>query len=39
MLASIYQALGINPRATLTDRQNRLMQIVEQGEPIRELFA
>jgi hypothetical protein len=39
LLASIYQALGINPRATVTDRQNRPIQVVEQGEPIRELFA
>lgn len=37
--ASIYQALGINPRATVTDRQNRPIQIIEHGEPIRELFA
>lgn len=39
LLASIYQVLGIDPHATVIDRQNRPIRIVEQGEPIRELFG
>ena len=39
LLASIYKVLGIDHHATVTDRQNRPTRIVEQGEPIRELFA
>jgi uncharacterized protein (DUF1501 family) len=39
LLASIYKTLDIDPQATVIDRQNRPVPIVEQGEPIRELFG
>ena len=39
LLASIYKVIGIDPHSTITDRQNRPIRIVEQGEPIRELFV
>ena len=39
LLASIYQGLGINPHTMVTDRQNRPMRVVQQGEPIAELFG
>ena len=38
LLASIYQAIGVKPHANVTDRQNRPVRIVAEGEPIRELF-
>ena len=38
LLATIYQALGIDPATTVTDRQSRPIRIVDQGQPIRELF-
>jgi hypothetical protein len=39
LLASIYKVLNVDPQATVIDRQNRPIPIVEQGEPIRELFG
>jgi hypothetical protein len=38
LLATIYHALGIDPATTVTDRQNRPIRIVDQGQPIRELY-
>ena len=39
LLASIYQLLGLNPHAMVTDRQDRPVRVIQQGEPIRELFG
>jgi len=39
LLASIYELLGIDYQSTVLDRQNRPVPIIQQGEPIRELFA
>lgn len=39
LLASIYRVLGINPQATITDRQNRPVRLVEVGKPIAKLFG
>lgn len=39
LLASIYKVLGIDPQATVADRQNRPIPLLKEGEPIRELFA
>jgi hypothetical protein len=39
LLASIYQVLGIDPEATIRDRQNRPIPILESGKPIAELFG
>lgn len=38
LLATIYQVLGIDPQATLPDRQKRPIPIAPGGQPIRELF-
>lgn len=38
LLATIYRVLGIDPGASLPDRQNRPVRLVDHGEPIRELF-
>jgi hypothetical protein len=38
MLATIYHVLGIDHTDSLPDRQNRPVRLVDQGEPIRELF-
>ncbi|MCY2967779.1 MAG: DUF1501 domain-containing protein [Planctomycetota bacterium] len=38
LLASVYHVLGIDSHATVPDRQNRPVPLVESGEPIRELF-
>ncbi|WP_254510349.1 DUF1501 domain-containing protein [Anatilimnocola floriformis] len=38
LLASIYQTIGIDPRATVPDLQGRPIPILPTGEPIRELF-
>jgi hypothetical protein len=38
LLASIYHPLGVHHEATLTDRDNRPMPILPEGEPIGELF-
>ncbi|MGE3408864.1 MAG: DUF1501 domain-containing protein [Pirellulales bacterium] len=38
MLASVYRVLGIDHDQFLTDRQNRPIRLVEQGQPIGELF-
>ena len=37
LLATMYHAIGIDPRATVIDRQNRPIPILPEGEPIREL--
>jgi len=37
LLATMYHAIGIDPRATVIDRQNRPIPILSDGEPIREL--
>ena len=37
LLATIYHAMGIDHRQTITDRQNRPIPILPDGEPIREL--
>jgi hypothetical protein len=39
LLASVYRVLGIDSHSMLPDRQNRPVRVVEQGEPIAELFA
>ena len=39
LLASIYHVLGIDPHATIPDRQNRQVPLIQQGDPIRELFS
>lgn len=38
LLASIYRIMGVDSDAMVTDRSGRPIPIVEQGEPIRELF-
>jgi hypothetical protein len=38
LLATIYHALGLDPTATLPDRQNRPIRLVDEGQPIAELF-
>jgi hypothetical protein len=38
LLATIYHALGIDPGTIIVDRQKRPIRIVDQGQPIRELF-
>jgi len=38
VLATIYQFLGIDPAATLPDREGRPVRLVDTGKPIRELF-
>jgi hypothetical protein len=38
LLATIYQALGIDPAGTVNDRQQRPVRLVPEGTPIRELF-
>jgi len=38
LLATIYHSLEIDPSTTRTDRQSRPIRIVDQGQPIRELF-
>lgn len=37
LLATMYHAIGIDHRATVTDRQDRPVPILSEGEPIREL--
>lgn len=37
LLATMYHAIGIDRSATVTDRQNRPIPILPDGEPIREL--
>lgn len=37
LLATMYHAIGIEPSAMVTDRQNRPIPILPEGEPIREL--
>ncbi len=39
LLATIYRHLGIPSQATVTDRSQRPIPIVQQGKPIRELFG
>jgi hypothetical protein len=39
LLASIYQTLGINHEQTVPDLQNRPIRLVDEGQPIAELFA
>lgn len=39
LLATIYHALGVNHNLTLSDRQNRPIPILADGEPIRELCS
>lgn len=39
LLASVYHVLGIDPHATVPDRQNRPVPLIQQGDPIRELFS
>jgi hypothetical protein len=38
LLATIYHALGIDPDATMNDRQGRPIRLVHEGRPIQELF-
>lgn len=38
LLATMYHAVGIDPRETVIDRQNRPIPILPEGEPIRELI-
>lgn len=38
LLATIYHALRIDPTTTVLDRQKRPIHIVDQGQPIHELF-
>jgi hypothetical protein len=38
LLATIYRVLGIDPEATLPDREGRPVRLVEAGQPIAELF-
>ena len=38
LLATIYHSLGIDPATMVVDRQKRPIRIVDQGQPIRELF-
>ena len=38
LLASLYRAVGIDHHATVRDRQQRPVPIIESGEPIAELF-
>ena len=38
LLASIYRAVGVDHQATVRDRQQRPVPILESGEPIAELF-
>jgi len=39
LLATIYQAVGIDPQSTIRDRQNRPIPILSAGAPIRELVG
>lgn len=39
LLASIYRAVGVDHQATVRDRQQRPIPILESGHPIAELFA
>jgi hypothetical protein len=39
LLATMYHAIGIDPRATVIDRQNRPIPILPEGESIRELVS
>ncbi len=39
LLASIYRVVGVDHHATVRDRQQRPVPIVESGEPIAELFS
>jgi hypothetical protein len=39
ILATIYQRLGIDPKTTLYDRQNRPVPILPEAEPVHELLA
>jgi len=38
ILSTIYRAVGVDSHLMVTDRQNRPLRVVEQGEPILELF-
>lgn len=38
LLATMYHAVGINPEATVTDRQGRAIRLFDAGQPIRELI-
>jgi hypothetical protein len=38
LLASLYRAVGLDHHATVRDRQQRPVPIIESGEPIAELF-
>ena len=38
VFATLYRTLGIDPAATLTDPNGRPQQLVDRGEPIRELI-
>jgi uncharacterized protein (DUF1501 family) len=37
LLANVYRHLGIDPAATIPDRDNRPMYVLDQREPVREL--
>ena len=39
LLASIYRAVGVDHQATVRDRQQRPIPILESGHPIAELFS
>jgi uncharacterized protein (DUF1501 family) len=39
LAATIYHALGIDPATRLIDPQGRPVSLVEDGEPVRELFG
>lgn len=38
LLATIYKSAGVDHTAMITDRQNRPVRIIDEGEPISELF-
>lgn len=39
LMASLYHHLGIDPRTTLPDRENRPMPVLDDPEPVRELHG
>ncbi len=39
LLATMYHAIGVDPRATVIDRQNRPIPVLPEGEPILELVS
>lgn len=39
LLSNVYRHLGIDPAATIPDRDNRPMHVLDEREPVRELIA